>query len=362
MVNLVFSLLVLLYIWPSLIVDSSDSFEKQSSNAKQPSLAEDLNNIENYKHRKCEAKEQSSSTMKFDRKIKIQKGWRPSGKWKIGVELIFHNQLSHLSGKFYYKLYTNNSSLSMFKSNRTLRQVRRGFGIGNLLKHEGKRSNEKCAKPRAKIKIKKQNGEADDELEEAVHELKPAVDDSDAPKAVSVAKAHFRCELPSAAELLMSDVEMAKDAELQMREMRPKEGERQLCVKDEELATPSPNVIVLSGPESEIFLNLSKDEDKKYLKILSYISEIFLNLSKREYFTKFLKKLVSGIRLEKGKSKKGAIARGVSARVCKREPAAADAEAEAAEGECEVADAEAEAVEREPEAADAEAEAAEGEC
>ena len=55
--------------------------------------------------------------------------------------------------------------------------------------------------------------------------------------------------LCEAAELLLSE-EMAKDAELQMR---LKERERQLCVKDEELATTSPNVIVLSGSESEIF-------------------------------------------------------------------------------------------------------------
>ena len=102
-VNLVFSLLVLLYIWPTLIVESSDSFEKQSSIAKQPSLAEDINNIENYKYRKCRAKEQSSSTMKFYRRINNQKGWRPIGKWKIGVELIVHNQLSQLNGKFHYK-------------------------------------------------------------------------------------------------------------------------------------------------------------------------------------------------------------------------------------------------------------------
>ena len=44
--------------------------------------------------------------------------------------------------------------------------------------------------------------------------------------------------------------EWAKDTELQMR---LKERERRLCVKDEERATTSANVIVLSGSESEIF-------------------------------------------------------------------------------------------------------------
>jgi membrane-bound inhibitor of C-type lysozyme len=172
---------------------------------------------------------------------------------------------------------------------------KREKGDANAKHQERRKSKEERCKPKVKIKSTKASDVLKQTAEQDVAASKSLLPEV---KMAKEAVLHS-CE---AAELLLSE-KMAKDAELQM------------CVKDEELATTSPNVIALSGSESEIFLNLSKGEYKKYLKILSDISEIFLNLSKREYFTKFLKKLVSGISLEKGNSKKGATARWLSARV-----------------------------------------------
>ena len=67
--------------------------------------------------------------------------------------LIFYNQLSNLSGKPQHISCTNNFSLSTSKSNRTWRLSLKGFGIVEILKNGEKRSNEKRAKPRVKIKM-----------------------------------------------------------------------------------------------------------------------------------------------------------------------------------------------------------------
>ena len=71
---------------------------------------------------------------------------------------------------------------------------------------------------------------------------------------------------------------------------------------------------LLLSSDSEMFLNLIRCANNK--TSLSDTPEIFLNLSKCKYFTKFLDKLGSDIRLEKGISKRRATARGFSARAC----------------------------------------------
>ena len=98
----------------------------------------------------------------------------------------------------------------------------RGFGVGKLLEHEGKRSNEKRAKPRAKIKIEKQNGEADDELEEAVHELKAAVDDLEASKSELVPAVDLSAAIADLAALNAKSSQMAKDVDFQSKKITSK--------------------------------------------------------------------------------------------------------------------------------------------
>jgi hypothetical protein len=250
----VFSLLVLLSIWLSLLTESIDSCEKQPSISKEPILAGYFIKIDKNKMQKCDWKDQPIATTNIYEKITKQEGWSLFGLWKSGNGPNSQDNSSLLdSGNYVYSLFfTDNCVFSTVNNKRTRKPVlrmakiskhgKREKGDANAKHRERSKSKEERCKPKVKIKSTKASDVLKQTAEQDVAASKSLLPEV---KMAKEAVLHL-CE---AAELLLSE-EMAKDAELQMC---LKERERQLCVKDEELATTSPNVIVLSGSESEIF-------------------------------------------------------------------------------------------------------------
>ena len=231
--SIVFSHLILLSIWLSLITESVDSCEKQPSISKEPILAGYFIKIDKNKMQKCDWKDQPIATTNIYEKITKQEGWSLFGLWKSGNGPNSQDNSSLLdSGNYVYSLFfTDNCVFSTVNNKRTRKPVLR---MAKISKHGKRGKGDANAKHRERRKIKE-------------YRCKQKVNIKST-KASDILKQTAEQDV-AASKLLLSE-EMVKDAELQMR---LKERERQLCVKDEELATTSPNGIVLSGSESEIF-------------------------------------------------------------------------------------------------------------
>jgi hypothetical protein len=429
-VNLVFSLLVLFLITVGLLAESIGSCKKLSSTSEKPSLAENLFKKENRKHQKWISNEiPQPKTKKIERHYG-QEVPGLSGKSRESYDEPIRETTSQKksSGNSNHNLLmTNNLFLPTLKSNRTLGPRWRVFVSAKISKHGKWKKGNANAKPRAGKNSKGKRG------------CKPKVKiksrkAGDGSSRVGAAALNRMAQQDGAAASWLSDANpMTRD--VLHCEKLSKEREQRLGVKDGELARRASDlgaskqmaeqdvasalptwsvfeeaVVVMAtedadlsvagqmptrkatrlGSDSEIFLNLSKCEHKNLLTILNDTSEIFLNLSKRKYFTKFLEKLASDVRLGREKRKRSATARGVSGRVGQlvekneygirpdrqattavmnngevgKIVQAASTVVKAAEGDLEAAESEREAADEEAEMTkgEREAEAAVGEC